>query len=228
MSQNVLVVAAHPDDEVLGCGGSMARHSKQGDIVSVLILADGVSSRTDGTSDLNRSTIEARKQCAQRANTILGTTNLLMLAYPDNCMDTVPLLKVVQAIEQAIENHKPTIVYTHHSGDVNVDHCLVHDAVIAACRPQPGQTVRQLLFFETPSSTEWRPPVSRMPFSANWFNDVSDTINIKLEALAAYGSEMRGFPHPRSLAAIEHLARWRGACVGLAAAEAFELGRLIQ
>ena len=99
--------------------------------------------------------------------------------------------------------------------------------MIAACRPQPGHPVKQLLFFETPSSTEWRPPASHAAFAPNWFSDISSTLEIKLQALAAYAPELREFPHPRSLQAVEHLARWRGASAGLAAAEAFELGRMI-
>ncbi len=225
---SVLVVAAHPDDEVLGCGGSMARHRKRGDELSVLILADGVGSRFNQIADTSMLDVEARRQSAKRANTILGVDDLTLLSYPDNRLDAVPLFDIVQEIEQVIARKKPTIVYTHHAGDVNIDHRVAHDAVIAACRPQPSHPVRQLLFFETPSSTEWRPPASRPIFAPNWFVDISDDLALKLEALAAYGHELRGFPHPRSLAAIEHLARWRGASVGLAAAEAFELGRLIR
>jgi len=227
MSLNsILVVAAHPDDEVLGCGGSIARHRKQGDAVSVLIMADGVGSRTENAQ--SDTAASERQQCARRANAILGVGDVTLLPYPDNRMDEVALLDIVQDIERAMARSKPSIVYTHHAGDVNIDHRRVHDAVIAACRPQPGHSVRQLLFFETPSSTEWRPPASHPPFAPNWFSDISDTLVLKLEALAAYAPELRDFPHPRSLVAIEHLARWRGASAGLAAAEAFELGRLIQ
>jgi LmbE family N-acetylglucosaminyl deacetylase len=143
-------------------------------------------------------------------------------------MDTVPLLDIVQDIERVLDRSKPIIVYTHHAGDVNVDHRRVHEAVITACRPQPGQCVRQLLFFETLSSTEWRPSASLPAFEPQWFIDISDTLALKLQAMAAYAPELRAFPHPRSLAAIEHLARWRGASIGLPAAEAFVLGRFIE
>ncbi len=225
MSQNsILVVAAHPDDEVLGCGGSIARHRKQGDEVSVLIMADGVSSRK---SDVQAVEIEGRRQCARRANAILGVSDLTMLSYPDNRMDQVPLLDIIQDIEQVVARCRPGIIYTHHAGDVNIDHRRVHDAVMAVCRPQPGFCVRQVLFFETPSSTEWRSPASMAPFAPNWFVDVSDYLPKKLAALSAYADELRAFPHPRSIEAVEHLARWRGATVGVAAAEAFELGRLV-
>ena len=226
MSQySVLVVAAHPDDEVLGCGGTIARHHGAGDSVTVLILADGVSSRN---GDPDGAVFEARRQSARRANEILGVDDLILLRYPDNRMDMVPLLDIVKDIERVIERCRPTVVYTHHAGDVNIDHACTHHAVIAACRPQPGYCVRKVLFFETPSSTEWRPPGSLSIFAPNWFMDISATLSSKLEAMAAYAAELRDFPHPRSVAAVEHLARWRGASVGLAAAEAFELGRVVQ
>lgn len=229
MSQErVLVVVAHPDDEVLGCGGTIVRHCRQGDQVSVMILADGVGGRSGTARSPDRSEVEDRQQCARRASAILGVNDLTMLSYPDNRMDGVELLDVVQDIERLIKRYRPTVVYTHHDSDVNIDHRIVHDAVITACRPQPGSTVGKLLFCETPSSTEWRPPQSRALFSPNWFTDISETLTVKLEALAAYGSELREFPHPRSLQAVEHLARWRGATAGVAAAEAFVLGRVIQ
>jgi LmbE family N-acetylglucosaminyl deacetylase len=119
------------------------------------------------------------------------------------------------------------MVLTHHAGDVNIDHRVVHDAVIAACRPQPGYSVKELLFFEVPSSTEWRPPGSAEPFNPNWFFDITSTLATKMEALRAYEAELRAFPHPRSLKAVEALALWRGATAGVEAAEAFVLGRKI-
>lgn len=219
----MLVVAAHPDDEVLGCGGTIAKHRRQGDAVAVLILADGVTSRGGDPA----SAIEERRRWARLANDILGVTDLTLLSYPDNRLDVVALLDVVQEIERVMERCRPSIVYTHHAGDVNIDHTRVHHAVVAACRPHPGQTVQRLLFFETPSSTEWRPPDLASMFAPNWFIDIADTLDVKLEAAAAYRGELREFPHPRSLAGLEHLARWRGASAGLAAAEAFALGRMV-
>ena len=227
--ETILVVAAHPDDEVLGCGGSIAWHTNRGDNVIVLILADGVTSRKYfDKQEKNSSEVELRQLNAKNANDILGVKELVMLSYPDNQMDSVPLLDVVQEIECLINIHNPSVIYTHSSSDVNIDHCVVHDAVIVACRPQPSNNIRELLFFEIPSSTEWRPPASRAMFSPNWHINISDTLAMKLEALAIYESELREFPHSRSIAAVEYLARWRDASVGLDAAEAFELGRFIQ
>ena len=223
---SVLVVAAHPDDEVLGCGGTIARLAQEGAAVHILLLADGETSRTLNTRQRrNRRAIVARNAAAKAAFAILGGTSLEILTFPDNRMDSVELLKVVQKIEGAIEHRRPKSVFTHHGGDVNIDHRIVHDAVLAACRPIPQHPVRQLLFFEVPSSTEWRPPGSAAAFCPNLFVDISRTLAIKLKALEAYETELRSFPHPRSLRAVTALAHWRGASAGVMAAEAFILGR---
>jgi LmbE family N-acetylglucosaminyl deacetylase len=144
---------------------------------------------------------------------------------PDNRMDGLDLLDVVKLIETTISRLQPCTVLTHHVGDVNIDHRIVHEAVLAACRPQPSHPVRELLFFEVPSSTEWRPPGSGQPFQPNLFIDISKTLAVKLKALETYANELREFPHPRSMRAVEALARWRGATIGVEAAEAFILGR---
>ena len=224
----ILVVAAHPDDEVIGCGATIARHSMSGDEVHVVILAEGVTSR-DKIRDRNNSNYELSElaKVARVANEILGVHLLTLHDLPDNRLDSVDLLDLVKLIEDYIQTLKPDILYTHHAGDVNIDHRLIHEAVITATRPQPGQSVKTLLFFEIQSSTEWQPPGSAPIFSPNWFVDVSLTLQIKMKALAAYKSEMRPFPHPRSSEAVAHLARWRGATVGHNAAEAFMLGRQI-
>lgn len=224
IKRSVLVVASHPDDEVLGCGGSIARHCAQGDSVAVLFMADGVAARSPEAAS---QAAAGRHRAAEAACGLLGATDLTFLPYPDNQLDRVPLLQLAQEIEKVVSRLQPTIVYTHHQGDVNIDHRRTHDAVITACRPQPGFPVRRLLFFEVVSSTEWRPPNSLPPFAPQWFNDVSAFLPLKLKALEAYAEEMRVYPHSRSIEAVEHLARWRGASVGVAAAEAFELGREI-
>lgn len=225
--KNVLVLAAHPDDEVLGCGGAIAKHVASGDVVDVVILAEGVTSRGAASQKAHASQLGKLRKCAEAASAILGVRLLSFHTFPDNRMDSVDLLDVVKTIEIELVKSNPSIVYTHHTGDVNIDHRVIHDAVIAACRPQPGHCVRELLFFETPSSTEWRPPSSGQVFAPNWFVDISETLPLKLKALAAYKPELRAFPHPRSPQAVEHLARWRGATVGVVAAEAFMLGRKI-
>ncbi len=225
---HVLVVAAHPDDEVLGCGGTIARLTDLGQSVHVLLLADGENARMAANgSGVAAGAIAARNAAAEQACRILGCASVETLALPDNRMDKLALLDVVKEIEERIARHSPTTLLTHHGGDVNVDHQVAHQAVIVACRPVPGHSVKELLFFEVPSSTEWCPPGSRDGFVPNYFVDVSATLDRKMAALDAYASELRDFPHPRSRRAIEALAHWRGATVGVAAAEAFILGRMI-
>lgn len=224
-----LVIAAHPDDEVLGCGGSIARMADEGWQVHVLILAEGATSRanhrdrsqhTDELSELQR--------CAHEAGRILGVHDVELDTFPDNRMDSVHLLDVIKRVERAVERVQPSRVLTHHVGDVNVDHNVIHHAVAAACRPLPGSCVKEVLYFEVASSTEWRHARSQPPFAPNLFVDISTTLDRKLRALQAYATEMRPFPHARSVLALEHLARWRGATVGRDAAEAFEIGRRIE
>lgn len=223
---NILVVAAHPDDEVLGCGGTIARHSEQGDNVHIVILAEGITSR-DNARDLNnrKDQLTRLSEYARRAGEVLGVRSVALEGFPDNRMDSANLLDVIKVVEGHIARVSPGILYTHHGGDLNIDHRIVHNAAITACRPFPGQTVDTLLFFEIPSSTEWQVPYTEDPFWPNWFVDISGTLDRKLEALSVYSSEMRTWPHPRSGEGIEHLARHRGASIGCTAAEAFCLGR---
>jgi N-acetylglucosamine malate deacetylase 1 len=225
-SSTVLVIAAHPDDEVLGCGATIAKHVQRGDNVHIIILSEGATSRAlvrdrkacqEELLVLNKAAIEASK--------VLGVNSICMLDFPDNRMDKCELLDVIKAVEKKIDQHHPDIVYTHHNGDVNIDHRRIHEATVTACRPVPGHSVKTLLFFEVASSTEWQTYSSAPPFVPNWFINVEDTLSIKLKALEIYQSELRKWPHPRSIKAIEHLARWRGASVGFEAAEAFILGR---
>lgn len=223
-----LVIAAHPDDEVLGCGGTIARLTDEGWAVHVVIMAEGATSRNSKRDpEMHVEELSELSRCAELANQILGTKSVKLLGMPDNRMDGIELLDIVKIVEKEIEHHQPVMVMTHHAGDVNVDHAIIHDAVITACRPQPGHPVKTLLFFEVPSSTEWRPAASRMQFVPDYFYDVTVFIDRKLAALNEYAPEMRVFPHPRSIEAVEHLARWRGATIGRAAAEAFMLGRTI-
>lgn len=223
---NVLVIAAHPDDEVLGCGGAIAKHTQQGDIVHVLILAEGATSRNPQRDRKKlQNELSTLAEAAHQASEILGVTSLKLHDFPDNRMDGCDLLDIIKVIEQEIVKYQPEIIYTHHIGDVNIDHRRIHQAVVTATRPIPSSTVKTLLFFEVASSTEWQTPGSAPAFTPNWFVDISQTLSLKLEALAAYEFEMRSWPHARSIEALEHLAHWRGASVGVEAAEAFILGR---
>ncbi len=224
-----LVIAAHPDDEVLGCGGSMAKRAKEGHEVHVLILAEGVTSRDKQRDRASRTVaLSILAKSAKRATDILGVASVELLDYPDNRMDSVDLLDLVKPVEKIIAKLKPDVVMTHHAGDLNLDHQITHQVVITACRPQPEQSVKRILSFEVPSSTEWQSPLSGNLFVPNWFEDISDTLELKIKALEAYESEMREWPHARSIKALEHLARWRGPSVGVKAAEAFMLIREIK
>ena len=226
--KTALVVAAHPDDEVLGCGATIARLSHEGWKVHVLIVAEGATSRAEKRDiEANSEELSVLAKCAEEANKILEVASVKLLSLPDNRMDSIDLLDIVKIVEEYILKYKPSLIFTHHAGDVNIDHKILHDAVIAACRPQPNHSVKELLFFEVPSSTEWRPASSGIYFTPNYFYDVSEHISKKMAALSAYLPEMRNFPHPRSVDAVNHLARWRGATVGCEAAEAFMLGRCI-
>lgn len=227
MKQRVLAVVAHPDDEVLGCGGTLRKHADRGDEVYVCFLADGEGSRQQSSGKLE-ALVTGREQSARKAAEILGVSEVFSHRFPDNRMDSIDLLQIVQAVEQHVSDLRPQVVYSHHAGDVNVDHRLAHQAVVTACRPQPGNQVQALLFFETASSTEWQTSASLMPFVPNWYVDISDTLPAKIEALSAYAEEMRPWPHVRSTEGLKHLAHWRGCSVGVDAAEAFMLGRAIQ
>lgn len=222
----VLILLAHPDDEVLSCGGTIARLTEEGAEVHVSFFADGVFSR-DGDAGDREAELCARREAARKAGNVLGAASVAFGDLPDNQMDTVPLLQVIREVERLVDRHRPDTVVTHHAGDLNVDHRTMHKAVVTACRPQPGQGVRRILFGEVASSTEWQTPNSAAPFVPNLFVDISTTLERKLAALRAYEGELRPWPHARSLDAVEHHDRWRGATVGMEAAEAFVLGRLL-
>jgi N-acetylglucosamine malate deacetylase 1 len=225
MLSPIAVIAAHPDDEVLGCGGTLARMVMNGCDLHILLLADGESSRLENNQEEISMLRNNRCIAAKNAAKIIGCKNIEILNLPDNRLDSLDRLEIIKHIEDFIKKNQPKTIFTHHAGDVNIDHRIVHDAVIAACRPQPGYCVTEILFFEVPSSTEWRPPGSAIAFNPNFFVDISETLQIKLSALEAYNDELRPFPHPRSLEAVEALAKWRGATVGVSAAEAFIIGR---
>lgn len=224
MTQSILILAAHPDDEVLGCGGTIAKLADEGVSVHVAFLADGVFSRA-GEQIARQLELTSRRAAAQKACEILGVKSVSFGDFPDNRMDTIPLLDITQAVETCIAKYQPEMVFTHHAGDVNIDHRRLHEAVVTACRPQHGHSVKTLLCFEVPSSTEWQLPGSAPSFTPNWFVDISATLLRKLAALEVYAEELRAWPHPRSRQGVEHLAHWRGATVGVDAAEAFILGR---
>mgnify|MGYP006088411281 CR=1 FL=1 len=221
MHKKILIVAAHPDDETLGCGGTIAKHLMNGDSVNVVFLSDGVTSR----HNVNTKDIELRKKASKSAVKILGINETpIFFGFPDNRMDSIDLLDIVQKLEVTINSIKPEVIYTHFSGDLNVDHQITHRALMTACRPLPGSSVKEIYSFEILSSTEWSILES---FTPNYFIDISQTLEQKKYAIQAYNSELKNFPHPRSTEAIDALAKYRGSNIGVFAAEGFRVERLI-
>ncbi len=226
--ESVLVVAAHPDDEVLGCGGTMARLANEGHEVRIAILAEGMTSRYQQREQANQKQLSHLHSNAQQAADKVRAKELVLCKLPDNRLDTVPLLEVVKVVEDLIEKFSPVVIYTHHPGDLNVDHGVVHRAVLTATRPIPGQRVPEIYAFEVPSSTEWAFQSLEPSFRPSVFVDISATLETKVSALACYDTETRKFPHPRSPEAVRAIAMRWGSVAGFQAAEAFELIRSLR
>ncbi len=219
--KKILVVGAHPDDEIIGLGGTLARHVSCGDQVSVLILSNGHGSREDAESTAN---IEKRLEALNQSSKIIGIKDVIVESYPDQYLDTVPLVDMTKSIERHARSINPDIVYFHHHGDLNYDHQVVYRACITAFRPV-GDYPSRLLSYETFSSTEWGSPFPDHIFNPNYFVDISDHYEQKMEALKCYSMELRRSPHPRSLESIEVFARKWGSVIGVTYAEAFALIR---
>lgn len=222
-----LVIAAHPDDEVLGCGGTIARLAKEGSEVSVAILGEGITSRYRDPESADRSAVTKLKARCEQVAGLLGVKQLETCSLPDNRFDTIPLLDIVKIVEALVDRFRPRVIYTHHGSDLNIDHAIVHRAVLTALRPMSGYPVSEIYAFEVPSSTEWAFQQFQPAFSPNVFIDISKTLDTKIKALEAYESEIRCFPHPRSAEALCAIARRWGSVAGLQAAEALQLIRLI-
>jgi len=225
--KKILVVAAHPDDEVLGCGGTIAKNAENSDVF-VTILGEGISSRYEKREQAEKTELQELQEQSQNACKILGAKEVLFFSLPDNRFDKIEFLEIVKKVEQALEKFKPDIIYTHHFGDLNIDHRLTFQAVLTACRPTEKILVREIYSFEILSSTEWSQEKIEKPFIPNVYEDISLTIEKKIKALHEYKSEIKEFPHPRSLQGIEVLAQKRGMEAGLEYAEAFELIRHIK
>lgn len=221
--KRILVVAAHPDDEVLGCGGTIAKLSAQNDVYT-LILGEGVTSR-DKSKREKVDELRSINEDIFVANKILRAKQVFIENLPDNRFDTIPLLEIIKIVEKYIKKIDPEIVFTHHKGDLNIDHRITFDAVLTACRPLENNSVNKILSFEVPSSTEWNSYTIINSFNPTVFEDISRTIDIKLDAMSAYKNEVRLNPHPRSLEKIKALAEVRGADSGMNYAEAFMLIR---
>jgi len=224
---NVLVVAAHPDDEVLGCGGTIARLAQEGHNITIAIFGEGITSRYNQREAADQELLQAHRQRAQTVADLLGARELCLYDLPDNRFDSLPLLDVIKPVEELIDRIQPDTIYTHHGGDLNIDHVILHRATLTATRPVTGQTVKQIYTFEVPSSTEWAFQQFAPNFVPNTFVDIKDTMETKIAGMQVYESETRPFPHPRSPEALRAIARRWASVVGLDYAEAFQLVRSI-
>ena len=224
----ILVIAAHPDDEILGVGATAAKLIKSGHEVNALVLGEGISSRYAKKTPKVKTEIKELQNITRKACKIIGYKGVYFEGLPDNNFDSKNLLEVTKLIEKHVGKYKPEIIYTHHKGDLNIDHEITFRAVITACRPVSDYSVKEINCFETLSSTEWNFGDRDNIFNPNVFVDIEKTIDLKLKALRLYKGETREFPHPRSLEAIKiNASRW-GSVVGKKFVEAFELIRKVE
>lgn len=226
MAKKILIVAAHPDDEVLGCFGTVARLIDEGYEAYTLILGEGKTSRDEeNASDDWEEELQTLRAEIEKANATIGIKKVYIEQFPDNRFDRVDLLELVKVVNDVKERIRPDIIFTHFGGDLNIDHQLTYQAVITATRPMEEESVKEIYAFEILSSTEWAYPLS---FAPDTFFDISQTIDKKVEAMRAYASELREYPHPRSLKGIELNAQYHGMRVGRSYVEAFKSIRVIR
>lgn len=229
MRKKILIVAAHPDDEILGCGATIAKLIKDGALGYTLILGTGVTSRFDEKSFAQQAKadgfLKKINREALKANRTIGMKKVYFQFFPDNKFDTVAFLDIVRAIEKIKNKIRPDIIFTHFRNDLNLDHRITFQSVLTATRPMQTESVKEVYSFEIPSSTEWNYPST---FTPNVFFNVEKTIGLKLKAFNAYRTEIRAFIHPRSINALKINAQQWGIRVGLKFAEAFEAVRLLR
>ena len=228
MKKKILVVASHPDDEILGCGGTIAKLSKSGNIVKTIILTKGISSRFDSNKNEIIKLQDKLNKSSKAANKVIGVKNLKFFDLPDNQFDNNSLLSLTKVIEKEIKNFKPNIIFTHFINDLNIDHQYTSRAVLTAARPQTKNSVEEILFFEINSSTDYQINSNGLQFMPNYFVDISKTVKLKKKALEIYKSEMKKYPHSRSVKAILNKNISIGNSIGLGFCEAFQIARIIK
>ncbi|RDU22107.1 PIG-L deacetylase family protein [Anaerosacchariphilus polymeriproducens] len=221
---NILVIAAHPDDEIYGMGGTIAKLADQGHKVYTLIVTEGCSMQYPGETEK----IAMKKEEAIKANELLGVKKVIFGELPDMKLDSIPHVQINGVIENAVRELQPDIVYTHHFGDVNKDHKMVYESTLVAVRPLHTQCVKEVYCYQVPSSSEWAGPFQAEVFLPNVFESIEKYSHLKEEAILAYNTEIREFPHPRSLKYVNLWDSMHGARVGLPAAEAFQMVRSIK
>ena len=222
--QKILVFAAHPDDEILGLGGTIRRLANEGKEIHAVVLAEGLTSRKDNRVDTDKSEVLKLQENAKKAAKIVGYTSIDFCELPDNRMDSIDLLDIIKIVARFVDKYEPDTIFTHHHGDLNIDHRRTCEAVLTACRPLNGNKVKRIYGFETPSSTEWNYSYEN-PFTPNVFFDVTDTLEVKVRGMSCYQTESSTYPHPRSPEALRALGKYRGSNVGFGMAEAFILLR---
>ena len=230
-NKRILLVVAHPDDELLGLGGSMHRLINEfGCNVRVVILGEGLTSRADRRDvTVWEEALKTHRSNIQEALACIGYQSLELYDFPDNRFDSVDLLDLVKVIEKEKQNMDPSIIFTHHGGDVNIDHQRTFEAVITATRPMENEGVKTLITFETPSGTEWRASSDPRHFIPNMFVSISEeNLKAKINGMECYKYEKRTYPHPRSPEALRILAQQRGVIIGKEFAEAFMIIRTIE
>lgn len=224
MSERVLIIVAHSDDESISMGGTICRHVAKGDDVKVVSMTDGVGARDNSAAPIAAD----RSIAAKRASRVLGFEWLAAFDFPDNSMDSIPLLRVVRAIEDIKKAYDPTMVYTHSAADLNIDHQVVANAVLTAFRPQPDESCEEIRLFEVSSATDFGNAAITGSFTPNLYVDITQVWHLKYKALEAYATEMRPSPHSRSINGIKHLANLRGHQAGFEFAEAFQVIRKLE
>lgn len=219
-NSKILIIAAHPDDEILGCGGTISKLNKDNKI-NFIFMTNGVSSRGN-----NKKKIKKRKNACERLFKKMLFSKPFFFDFPDNSMDKIPLLKIIKALEKKIKYYKPDTIFTHFSNCLNIDHRITFEAVITACRPINNLSVKKILSFEVPSSTDWA-LFKDKNFQPNYFIDISKHLTKKIELLKFYKDELRNYPHSRSIKSVKSLASYRGVSCGVKYAEGFYLNRYI-
>ena len=232
---NILIIAPHPDDEVLGMGGTIKKLTKNKNQVKIVFMATGIAARrsinfknssnykiTKNQQKVIEKQIATIKIHAKKAAKVLGVSDIEFLGYPDNEMDMISNLELTKSVEKIIQKYKPEVVYTHTPFDLNVDHISCYNAVLTATRPKKNVIVKKVISFEVPSSTEWN---FTSVFAPNTFVDISREISSKIKALECYKTEVENYPHPRSAKALQSIGNRWGTVSGYSVAEAFCLIR---
>lgn len=223
--KRILIVSAHPDDEILGCGATILKHINDGDEVFSLVLGEGITARYENQFEADRQELQKLNESLKSVAKELGIQKYWHFGYPDNRFDSVSFLEIVKSVERVKNEICPSVIYTHFCNDLSIDHKITFNAVLTACRPVKDEPVKEIYSFETPSSTEWiyGPKNS---FTPNMFVNVDKTMDKKIKTLELY-NEMRKYPHPRSLESVRVFAKKNGIIIGCNYAEAFEIIRVI-